>query len=135
MAELLTDERVEAAIVGSGTGWTRNGAWDLYCRRARGLIQAFIDRHERKGPCEPCQGGGSGLISGVEGPCPACNGSGVQRKDRLLLRSEVVAAFREAQESWVDPGMSVEAKAKAMEHMGALAAAFVERVFGDGDRA
>lgn len=50
--------------------------------------------------------------------------------DRMVSVREVAQAFRSAQESWVDPGMSVQAKALAMENMGTLAAAFVERELG-----
>lgn len=50
--------------------------------------------------------------------------------DRMVSVREVAQAFRDAQESWVDPGMSVKAKVLAMENMGALAATFVERELG-----
>lgn len=51
--------------------------------------------------------------------------------DRMVSAREVAQAFRDAQASWIDYGMSIEAKALAMENMGALAAAFVEREFGE----
>lgn len=49
---------------------------------------------------------------------------------RSVCLRDVVEAFREAQQGWVDPGMSDGAKARAMERMGDLAAAFIEREFG-----
>jgi hypothetical protein len=51
----------------------------------------------------------------------------IVKRHRAEVAAEIVAAFKEAQRTWVDPGMSVEAKALASDNMAALSAAFVER--------
>lgn len=53
--------------------------------------------------------------------------------DRSVCLRSLVEAFRDAQRGWIDPGMSDSAKARAMERMGDLAAAFIEREFGGKD--